>query len=149
MTPGDALAQDAQIWLAAHGFVVVNQPALHEEAGVQMSDLARPPLRVRLVNDRGSWSMEVAGPDGHWIDLELWRDLLDGGAYSAGPNAFADCVAILRDRLEEIAALAASPDFSTTTAALEALHHERAVARYGSRRGSSQGLYPNRQIQTA
>ena len=132
MTSGDALAQDAQIWLAAHGFVVVNEPTLHEEAGVRMIDLVRPPLRVRLVNDRSSWSMEVAGPDGHWIDLELWRDLLDGAAYSAGPSTFADCVAILRDRLEEIAALAASPDFAATGARLSALHHERAVARYGT-----------------
>jgi hypothetical protein len=131
MPSDDVLARHLQGWLLARGFVAVNEPLLHEEAAVRMVDLARQPLRVRLVSDRGAWSMEVAGPDGHWIDLELWRDFLDGSAYSAGPSSFADCVAILRARLEEISALASSADFAVTAAALAALHRQRAVARYG------------------
>jgi hypothetical protein len=134
MPSDDDLARQLQGWLLARGFVAVNERTLDEEAAVRMVDLARRPLRVRLVSDRGAWSMEVAGPDGHWIDLELWRDLLDGVAYSAGPSSFADCVAILRARLEEISALAESPDFALTGAALAALHRQRAVARYGVRR---------------
>jgi hypothetical protein len=134
MPSDDDLARQVQGWLLARGFVAVNERTLDEEAAVRMVDLARRPLRVRLVSDRGAWSMEVAGPDGHWIDLELWRDLLDGLAYSAGPSSFADCVAILRARLGEISALAESPDFALTGAALAALHRQRAVARYGVRR---------------
>jgi hypothetical protein len=134
MPSDDDLARQVQGWLLARGFVAVNERTLDEEAAVRMVDLARRPLRVRLVSDRGAWSMEVAGPDGHWIDLELWRDLLDGVPYSAGPSSFADCVAILRARLEEISALAESPDFAMTGAALAAIHRQRAVARYGVRR---------------
>jgi hypothetical protein len=131
MPSDDVLARHLQGWLLARGFVAVSESTLHEGAAVRMVDLARQPLRVRLVSDRGAWSMEVAGPDGHWIDLELWRDFLDGSAYSAGPSSFADCVAILRARLEEISALASSADFAVTAAALAALHRQRAVARYG------------------
>ncbi len=134
MPSDDVLARHLQGWLLARGFVAVNEPTLHEEAAVQMVDLARLPLRVRLVSDRGAWSIEVAGPDGHWIDLELWRDFLDGSAYSAGPSSFPDCVAILRARLEEISALAESPDFAATALRLAALHRERAMVRYGVRR---------------
>ena len=72
MASDDEIASELQAWLVdQRGFVVVNEPSLHDEAAVRMVDLARPPIIVRLVTDRGLWSMEVAGPDGHWVDLEL------------------------------------------------------------------------------
>lgn len=131
MSSDDVVANELRAWLLDRGFVVVSEPSLQEGAGVAMTDLERPPLRVRLVNDRGAWSLEVAGPDGHWIDLELWRDHLDGSGYSAGPSTFVDCVSILRARLDEIVAVASSADFAAAAARLAALHHERAIARYG------------------
>jgi hypothetical protein len=118
--------------LVSVALLVVNEPSLHDDAAVRMVDLARPPVFVRLVTNRGAWSMEVASPDGHWVDLELWRDFLDGTGYSAGPSAFAGCARILRARLDEITALASSAHFAPKAARLAALHHERAVARFGS-----------------
>ncbi len=136
MATDDELANELQAWLVGErGFVVVNEPSLHDEAAVRIVDLARPPIIVRLVTDRGLWSIEVAGPDGHWVDLELWRDYLDGCGYSAGPSAFADCARILRARLDEITALASATDFAPTASRLAEVHRERAVARYGQAGG--------------
>ncbi len=50
--------------------------------GDRLQEYASPTLALRVVRDRGQWSVDVCDRDGRpdeWYDAALLRDLLDGG----------------------------------------------------------------------
>jgi hypothetical protein len=61
----DATIADLRKWLIEHGFVVVEEQYKPEAFGNQLVTLSRP-TAVRLVRDRGDWSIELMGSDGQW-----------------------------------------------------------------------------------
>jgi hypothetical protein len=76
-TNDDAEFAELRQWLTDAGFVVLADRLSLDTFGDQEVILARP-IGLRLVRDRGQWSVEVCGDDGQWRPLARWAELLTG-----------------------------------------------------------------------
>jgi hypothetical protein len=98
---------DLRAWLQDRGFVVLSDHYDPEHFGDQVVQLARP-LGIRLVRDRGEWSVDVVGADGEWIDIHRWRGATR--SQRSEPPSAAEQAQRLREVLDEIEAPSAPPD---------------------------------------
>jgi hypothetical protein len=121
---------ELKAWLVEAGFSAQRLDYPPAFVGDEVTDFARPPVSIRLVRDRSVWSIEVAGPDGTFVGIQLWRDLLDGTGPSIEAAPIQDRAKSLKARLDEIEHLASAPDFSETAAALHELGRRRARLRF-------------------
>lgn len=103
---------DLRSGLTEAGFTVAE-----ELASSSFGDLAvtfrRGILEVRVVRDRGQWSIEIAGPATGFYDPDIWRACLEGRAAPLDPAPLADQAAFVLGHLDELgraAADAATPD---------------------------------------
>jgi hypothetical protein len=76
-TDDDAAFADLREWLTRQGFVVLLDSYSPDSFGNQAVTLARP-IAVRLVRDRGQWSVDICGEDGAWRPLHEWSHELTG-----------------------------------------------------------------------
>jgi hypothetical protein len=109
-TDDDATFADLREWLTREGFVVLSDSYSSDSFGNQAVTLARP-VAVRLVRDRGQWSVDICGHDGVWRPLhELGHELTGerSGDFSAAAEA-----ARLRSLLGAIETSSGSADART------------------------------------
>lgn len=97
------------------GFRVVEQ----REDGThnRLFILARDECRVRLLSDRGEWSLAVAFGAGEWIHPDVWEAYLDKFPLAGDLSDLAHQIRFLRQRFDEISA-ASSPDVEDELAAI-------------------------------
>lgn len=95
--------------------------------GDRLQEYASPTLAVRVIRDRGQWSLDVSDREGRpdaWYDAALLRDLLGGGGNDV--LTFPEQVAVVEQGWKEIAERFAADRREETHARLAALREQRA-----------------------
>lgn len=105
--------------------------------GDRLQEYASPTLAVRVVRDRGQWSIDVSDREGRpdeWYDAALLRDLLGGGGNDV--LTFPEQVAVVERHWKEIAVRFGADRREETHARLAALRRERMERRFPGLKGS-------------
>ena len=101
----------------------------HVESGAfgdRLMEYASPTLALRLVRDKGQWSVDVSDREGRpdeWYDAALLRNLLEGEGGDV--LTFAEQVTVVESRWKEIAGAFGPERRGETHARLAALRKER------------------------
>lgn len=94
--------------------------------GDRLQEYANPTLALRVVRDRGQWSVDVSDREGRpdeWYDAALLRDLLEGGGGDV--LTFPEQVAVVEREWTEIVVRFAPDRREETHARLAVLRRER------------------------
>jgi hypothetical protein len=95
--------------LEERGFWLAEQEHREDSFGDTFLVLVRRGLSVRIVRDRGQWSVEVSGPGGdQWFSPMVWRTYLDGDAGDVATPALDEQCQLVSKRLDEMQAAAES-----------------------------------------
>lgn len=88
--------------LAAAGFRVESS-VRSNSFGNRIVQLARGPVRVRLVRDRSQWSIDLSR-DGwnDWFDPDLWRSCLDNVPIASDPSPLDEDAKFVVEAIEQI-----------------------------------------------
>lgn len=91
-------------WLYRRGFAVLEQRA--DGVHHQLLVLARDQWKVRLLNDRGDWSIAVAFGDGEWIHPDVWEACLENFPLAGELSGLDHQVEFLQQRLPDMKSVA-------------------------------------------
>ena len=95
--------------LEAEGLDRRERPPDPESFGDQVVTLHGDDLAVRLVRDRGEWTIELAHPSwDEWFDPDVWRAQIEG-TDPMEPSAVGEQAAWVRDELGAVRRAAAEP----------------------------------------
>ncbi len=89
-------------WLTSEGFALAEQQS-SEAFGDRLLIYKREACRVRLIRDRGQWSLEINGSGQNgWFEAEIWRSCLEGENPSTGSIPLSEQATYLRKSLTQI-----------------------------------------------
>jgi len=92
------------------GFAADEYGPDRDSFGDRMTTFTAEDLRVRLIRDRGQWTVELGHPA--WEDVydpDIWRAALEG-TDPTDPSPLAEQAAYVADRLDALRAAARDPD---------------------------------------
>lgn len=110
------------------------KPTRHQVSGSfgdRLQEYASPSLALRVVRDKGQWSVDVSDREGRpdeWYDAALLRDILEGGGSDV--LTFEEQVAVVERGWKEIAVRFAPDRRDETHARLAALRQKRSERRF-------------------
>ncbi len=94
--------------------------------GDVLIELTSDEMTVRVGCDRGTWFVDVRGLSGDSYDIALWRNFLERSEPTDEPITFAEQSRQLLTAIDQIRAVASSPDFPPAEEGLRRLGLRRA-----------------------
>jgi hypothetical protein len=105
-------------WLERDGFHMVEERS--DDSYNQLRVLARGPCRIRILVDRGDWSIEIAPSSGEWMHPDVWEAYLDEFPLAGDLSNLEHQARFLEQRLPEIIQVAEqNPDAEAELLAMD------------------------------